>query len=279
MLDDHKKYLYQNCEDGQKKLESTLELLQWKVEIGLSDKGFEKLLKIMKKMLPNNNELPTSTYKAKKIVCPLGLVVQENCPNDCILYRGEEYKNLNACPVCSAFRYKIRRDDSGDVEGERPRKRVPAKVMWYAPIIPQLKRLFRNKEHAKFLRWHKEDHKSDEMLRHPADGLQWRKIDREFPEFTDDARNLRFGLSTDGMNPFGEQSCSHSTWLVTLCICNLPPWLCMKRKFIMMPVLIQGPKQPGNNIDVYLRPLVEELKQLWQNEGVRVCDEYKQEEI
>jgi hypothetical protein len=53
----------------------------------------------------------------------------------------------------------------------------------------------------------------------------------------------------------------------------------MKKKFIMMPVLIQGPKQPGNDIDVYLRPLVEELKQLWQIEGVRVWDEYKQEEF
>ena len=29
----------------------------------------------------------------------------------------------------------------------------------------------------------------------------------------------------------------------------------MKRKFIMMLVLIQGPKQPSNDIDVYLRPL------------------------
>jgi hypothetical protein len=53
----------------------------------------------------------------------------------------------------------------------------------------------------------------------------------------------------------------------------------MKRKFIMMPVFIQGPKQPGNAIDVYLRPLVEELKQLWQTEGVRMWDEYKQEEF
>jgi hypothetical protein len=78
-------------------------------------------------------------------------------------------------------------------------------------------------------------------------------------KFAEDARNLRFVLSTDGMNPFGEQSSSHSTWPVTLCIYNLPPWLCMKRKFIMMPVLIQGPKQPENNIDVYLRTLVEEL--------------------
>jgi hypothetical protein len=41
MLDDHKKNLYPNCKDGQKKLGSTLELLQWKAETGLSDKGFE----------------------------------------------------------------------------------------------------------------------------------------------------------------------------------------------------------------------------------------------
>jgi hypothetical protein len=77
MLDDHKKNLFPNCEDGQKKLGSMLELLQWKAESGLSDKGFEKLLKIMKKMLPKDNELSASTYEAKKIVCPLGLEVQK----------------------------------------------------------------------------------------------------------------------------------------------------------------------------------------------------------
>jgi hypothetical protein len=101
MLDDHKTNLYPNCEDGQKKLGSTLELLQWKAEFGLSDKGFEKLLKIVKKMLPKDNELPTSMYEEKKIFCPLGLEVREihTCPNDYILYRGEEYENMNACPV------------------------------------------------------------------------------------------------------------------------------------------------------------------------------------
>jgi hypothetical protein len=51
----------------------------------------------------------------------------------------------------------------------------------------------------------------------------------------------------------------------------------MKRKFIRMLVLIQGPKQDRNDIDVYLRPLVEELLQLWSTIGVRVWDEYKQE--
>jgi hypothetical protein len=278
MLRDHKTLLYPNCEDGYKKLGTTLELLKWKAENGVTDSAFEKLLVLMKKMLPRKNELPASTYEAKKLVCPLGLDVQKihACPNDCILYR-DEYENRDKCPVCNALRYKIRKDDPGDVEGEPPRKRVPAKVMWYAPIIPRLKRLFRNKEHAKLLRWHKDDRKKDEMLRHPADGRQWRKIEREFEDFAGEARNIWFGLSTDGMNPFGEQSCSHSTWPVNLCIYNLPPWLCMKRKFIMMPVLIQGPKQPGNDIDVYLRPLVDELLQLWAKPGVRVWDEHKQE--
>jgi hypothetical protein len=115
----------------------------------------------------------------------------------------------------------MRKDDPGDIEGEPPRKRFSAKVMWYAPIIPRLKRLFRNKEHAKLLRWHMEDHMKDDKLRHPTDGRQWRKIEREFPRFAVDVRNLWFSLSTDGMNPFGEQSCSHNTWPVTLCIYNL----------------------------------------------------------
>jgi len=93
------------------------------------------------------------------------------CPNDCILYSGKDYKNLDECPVCKASRYKIRRDDPSDVEREeRPRKKIPAKVMWYAPIIPRLKRLLRNKNHAKLLWWHKEDRNVDNMLRHPDDG-------------------------------------------------------------------------------------------------------------
>jgi hypothetical protein len=210
-------------------------LLKWKAEEGLSNSGFEKLLKMMRNMLPKDNELPTSIYEAKKIVCPLGLELQKiyACPNDYILYRGD-YENLTECPICTALRYKIRGDDPGDVEGEPPRKRVPAKMMWYAPIIPRLKHFFRGKEHAKLLRWHKEDRLSDGMLRHPANGSQWRKIDSKFKDFTGDARNIRFGLSTDGFNPFGEQSSSHCTWPMTLCIYNLPPWLCMKRNFIMI---------------------------------------------
>ena len=121
MLEDHKKKLYPNCEDGNTKLGTTLELLQWKTENGIRDKAFEKLLKILKKKFPKDNELPDSTYEAKKVICPLGLDVQKihACINDCILYRGD-HEDKNECPVCGALRYKIRRDDPGDVEGEPP---------------------------------------------------------------------------------------------------------------------------------------------------------------
>jgi len=172
MLEDHKKLLYPDCKQGLKKLGTTLEMLQWKAANGVTDKGFEELLGIVKNMLPEGNELPSTTYEAKKVVCPLGLEVQKihACPNDCILYRGEEYEKLDACPVCDAKRYKIRQNDPGEVDGEPVKKKVPAKVMWYFPVIPHLNRFFRNKSNAKLMRWHKEERKQDQMLRHPADG-------------------------------------------------------------------------------------------------------------
>nr|USN27551.1 putative rice blast resistance protein [Oryza sativa Indica Group] len=189
MLEDHRTSLYPGCEQGHKKLDTTLELLQWKAKNGVSDKAFGDLLKLVKNILPG----------------------ETNCPRQ-------------------PLRYKIRRDDPGEVDGQLTKKRIPAKVMWYFPIIPRLRRLFRNKGNARMLRWHAEERQQDGMLRHHADGSQWRNIDRKFKEFGKDARNIR-------------------------------------------------PKQPGNDIDVYLRPLVEDLKQLWKKEGVPVWDEDKQEEF
>ena len=90
-------------------------------------------------------------------------------------------------------RYKIRRDDPGDVEGdgEHPRKRIPTKVMWYAPIIPRLKRLFRNKEHAKLSRWLKEDRKVDDMLRHPLMGPSGEQLTENSRSVRDMGKGIR----------------------------------------------------------------------------------------
>ena len=49
LLEDHRKLLYPDCQNGLKKLGTTLELLQWKATNGVSDKGFGELLKLVKK--------------------------------------------------------------------------------------------------------------------------------------------------------------------------------------------------------------------------------------
>ena len=50
---------------------------------------------------------------------------------------------------------------------------------------------------------------------------------------------------------------------------NLSPWLCLKQKYMMLSMMISGPRQPENDIDVYLSLLIEDLRKLW-DEGVVV---------
>ena len=49
---DYRTLLYPDCKQGQKKLGTTLELMQWKASNGLSDKGFEELLKLEPLQVP-----------------------------------------------------------------------------------------------------------------------------------------------------------------------------------------------------------------------------------
>jgi hypothetical protein len=46
-----------------------------------------------------------------------------------------------------------------------------------------------------------------------------------------------------------------------------------------LTILVSGPKQPGDRIDVNLRPLVDDLKILWKLGVSEVWDEYKREEF
>ena len=101
-------------------------------------------------------------------------------------------------------------------------------------------------------------------------------MNERWPTFANEARNLRLGLSTDGFNPFGNLSSTYSCWPVMLVIYNLPPFLCMKKENIMLTLLIPGSKQPGNDIDIYLQPLIEDLLELWNN-GVNVFDSFDKE--
>jgi hypothetical protein len=73
-------------------------------------------------------------------------------------------------------------------------------------VIDRLKRMFSNPWDAELLLWHV-NRKTDGKIRNPADGRQWKHFDLAHQEdFSNDLRNIRFGLNTDGMNPFGEMT-------------------------------------------------------------------------
>jgi hypothetical protein len=64
------------------------------------------------------------------------------------------------------------------------------------------------------------------------------------------------------MNPFGKNRSMHNTWPVILAMYNLPTWLCHKRKYLMLSILIQGLNQAGIDINVFLEPLMEDMAKL-----------------
>nr|GEW94437.1 hypothetical protein [Tanacetum cinerariifolium] len=230
-------------EKNVKNYSNLVKLLDLKAKDNWSDKSFTTLLELLHEVFPKDNELYILTYQAKKLTCSTGLEVQRihACLNDCILYR-KDYKDLHECPVCMESRYKHKNlmELNSNVTNNGP----PAKLLWYLPIIPRLKKLYANPKDAKLLRWHAKERKNNGKMRHVADSPQWKNINRYSKKFGSEVRNIQFGLCSDGINPFKSLSSRHSTWPILLCIYNLPPWLCMKQKYIMMSLLIQ-------DVDIY----------------------------
>jgi hypothetical protein len=149
-------------------LHVVLELLKLKVCHGWSDNSFSEILSLLAKLLPKPNTLPTSTYRAKKLICPLSLGVDKihACPNHCILYRKEYEFKMN-CLVCGVSRYKrsynhvyantMKKDknkkkttispESVDDEAnlgkaDMTKRKILGLVMWYLPVIDSVKRVF-----------------------------------------------------------------------------------------------------------------------------------------
>ncbi|XP_052152536.1 uncharacterized protein LOC127770769 [Oryza glaberrima] len=192
------------CDKDFTVLRSVLELLRLKAKHGWSDTSFNDLMSLLRVLLPKPNFVPSNTYQAKKLICPLSLGVQKihACKNHCILYR-KEYADLECCPTCGTSRYKMGNwpvdSECTDPDSDKGKRgKIPSMVMWYLPIKDRLKRLYSNPTDAELMRWHQES----------------RKID--------------------------------------------------------------GPNQPGIDIDVFLEPLMENMEELWK-EGLRLWDEFKRE--
>jgi hypothetical protein len=263
LWEDAQRELYPGCKNFSK-LAFIVKLLHIKTICNWSDKLFDMVIDLIKKALLDGESLSRSYYEAKRFRKDLGFSYEliHVCEDDCVLF-WKEHVDKEECPKCKSSRWKY-------VVGIGTK--IPQKALCYFPIKLWLQRFFKSKEIAKDMKWYKDGRLDDgDYLRHPADSIVWKEFDKENAWFAEDSRNVRLGLASDGFNPFGNMSTSYNMWPVVLMPYNLPPWKCMKDPYMLLSLLIPGVKAPGNEIYVYLWPLVDDLKELW-NEGVITYD-------
>ncbi|GJS10207.1 hypothetical protein Tco_0367003 [Tanacetum coccineum] len=240
--------LYPGCEYVTR-LDFMTKFTYFKVKGKLTDSIFNEMLEFFQHVFPTMKgyKLPPSYYAIKKTFKMIGL----------------GYESILAC-VCKTSRWK---------DSNRSGKKVPKKVLRYFLIIPRLQRLYKSSYTAKKMTWHATGKCTEPgKMQHPVGGRAWKNFDTKYLNFAKEPRNVRLGLAADGFNPFVYLSQAYSIWPVILTTYNLPPWLCMKESSFMLTLLIPGPKSPGKDIDVYLRPLIDDLKVLWALKGVETID-------
>ncbi|XP_052736699.1 uncharacterized protein LOC128197891 [Vigna angularis] len=276
LMQDGQQNLYEGC-DKYSKLSFLVKLYHIKCLCRISDKAMSMILELLADAF-QHAKIPNSFYEAKKVINKLGLHYTkiDACPNDCMLYVGED-KDRDSCKKCKTSRWKPKKRNTIDDDVVvNKRKKIPAKVLRYFPLKPRLQRMFLSSKIAEHMRWHASESMDEGMLRHPRDSEAWKKFDLMHPQFALDPRNVRLGLATEGFNPYGNLSTNQSIWPVVLIPYNLPPWMCMKQSSFILSMIIPGKRAPGNDIDVYLQPLIEELKELW-NIGIKTFDSYGNE--
>ena len=231
---------------------------------------FDDMISLFRDTIPEGEKLPKNSYEAKKYIKKIGLGYDkiDACKNECVLFRGI-HANATECPKCKESRWK---SEKTGVDGTRV-SRVAQKVARHFPLKKRIQRMFSSPEMASQMRWHDEGRTRDGMLRHPADSPHWNFFDMMHKDFRNEPRNVRFGLATDGFNPFKCMNLRYSIWPVLLIPYNVPPWMCLQQSNIILSVIVPGRKAPGKEMDIYVQLVIDELQVLWVH-GILVHDAY-----
>jgi hypothetical protein len=107
-------------------------LFQLKATNGWSDYSFKDLLTLLSDTLPHGNIVPETVYEVKQIIYSLSLEVKKinACKNDCILYHGPEYEDLEKYHICGLDRFNHRKDNGDNENSNRNRRKCRPKKMF-----------------------------------------------------------------------------------------------------------------------------------------------------
>jgi hypothetical protein len=257
LLKDSDEPLWDGC-TNHGKLSAVAQVFTIKTDHGFSEAGYDKIIEWTRSILPEGNRLKENFYVAKSMMKPFGLGYQKinMCPNFCMLYYLENAK-MTECMTCGHSRYKPKIG--------RGKTLVAYKKLRYFPITPRLQRLFMSLRTAEHMTWHQGHDAVDRVMVHPCDGEAWKLFNSVHPHFSAESRDVCLGLCTDGFNPFGSFVAPYSCWPIILTVYNLPAGMCIRLELMFLFTVIPGPNSPGWNIDVCLRPLIDELALLWSS--------------
>jgi hypothetical protein len=231
-------------EEKKSKLNIIIKYLCWQARHKISDIAMDELFKSLHEdIVPKGkdskgvnieNNMPKSRAEARRVIGEVGFdyVTIDACPCDKTLYYGPQNEHLQSCPniECGLSRYR------SDLKSSK----VPRKKMHYFPLAPRLQAIFKSPRYARLMQWAGNHRSSDGWLRYPQDGTAWKRLEYLCPFLKEDFRNVVFGLATDGFNPFGSNSASHSTWPVILVLYNLPPEVAIKSQHLLLSMIVPG---------------------------------------
>ncbi|OMO58327.1 Transposon, En/Spm-like protein [Corchorus capsularis] len=188
LLKDADEEVWEGC-TTHSKLSAVSQLLNCKSESNMSDATYDRLMSIIKELLPKGDKLPSSFYRTKKMMSKLGLSYQKihACVNNCMLFY-KETDSLLECSVCGHPRYKSMKSI-----GQR-QKGIPFKVLRYLPLTLRVRMLYMSSKTAEHMTWHAFNLSPNGELRHPVDGEAWKHFDRTYLSFANE-RIEGFGVT------------------------------------------------------------------------------------
>ena len=235
---------------------------------------FKILSTISPQLLEFHQHFPRSLYQLQKILGThkdmfVRYVACQKCSSvykysDCIDRVGTRVLPRQCVHKASRYAHPCNGALLKTVELQGGRKiHYPLRVFCYMPLHQSLQILLNRPGFHEHCEHWKEETRESGMYVDLYDGKVWHDFQvYDGKPFLADPFTYGFMLNIDWFKP-----CKHNSYAVGamyLTIMNLPRTMRFKQENVILIGLIPGPKEPENDINDYLSPLVEELLQLWE---------------
>ena len=263
-------------------------LLKWQFMYKVSDNAMNALLKFLTKffvavvksvkLLEELNsiieEFPTSLYSLQKLASLDNKLfnVYSSCPKCHAIYSNLETEVCKKVPFPANDKMeKCECDLLKTIKEKGKTVKVPSKLYFYQSLKSSISTYFKREGFVELCQHWRERSRiiPTEWLGDVYDGKIWSELSAT--GFFMSPYNLALQLNVDWFQPYIRVR--DSVGVLYLSIANLPRNLRYLQENVILVGIIPGPKEPKLNINSYLEPLVDELKEFWSGVQITLSSE------